>query len=268
MPVSIFSWEEPCMGTYFLFKIRSDFSSANLAGLITQACEILHEADQTFSLYKNDSELSRIARQELTVEKASDSVRAIYRDCEVWREKTNGWFDATNQEKIFDPSGIVKTWAAKRAALFLEANGVKNFTLNAGGDIYLSSELSVNNLWRVGLADLNKREEKGSGSNMTLNLKGSPFRAVATSGSVERGEHIWAKGVLPEKHDVVQVTVVGQDLVVADIWATAIYAGGREALAEMNKVENSTEITAAAIVTYADGSMTASKGFTALLASN
>ncbi len=253
------------MGTYFLFKIRSEFSSAHLSNLISSACEILHEADATFSLYKSESELSKIARGEMPVQNASSQVRDIFNDCLDWKTRTSGWFDAINQDGIFDPSGIVKTWAATRCALFLEANGVKNFTLNAGGDIYLSSELRVTNLWRVGLANLNKREDKNAGSSMSVNLYGTNFRAVATSGSVERGQHIWANGKLPTEHEVVQVTVVAEALIIADVWATAIYAGGQKALNAMVATENSAGLTAAAIVTFADGSIVATKGFANLL---
>lgn len=253
------------MGTYFLFKIRSDFSSAHLATLLTTACEILHEADLTFSLYKPDSELSRIARLELQISEATEQVKSIKNDCDEWNVRTSGWFDAQNQDGIFDPSGIVKTWAAKRCALYLEANGVKNFTLNAGGDIYLSSELSVTNLWRVGLANLNKREDKNAGRSMSLNLQGTNFRAVATSGSVERGDHIWNQGALLVEHDVVQVTVVAEDLILADVWATAIYAGGKTALAAMEDRENSEYTATTAMVTYSDGSMVATQGFAQLL---
>lgn len=253
------------MGTYFLFKIRSEFSSSHLAKLVSTACEILHEADTTFSLYKYDSQLSKIARSELDIAEANEQVKSIKEDCESWNSRTSGWFDAQNQDGIFDPSGIVKTWAAKRCALYLEANGVKDFTLNAGGDVYLSNELSVNSLWRVGLANLNKREEKNAGRSMSINLKGTNFRAVATSGSVERGNHIWSNGNLLVEHDVVQVTVVAEDLIVADVWATAIYAGGKSALAAMEDRENSDNIATAAIVTYSDGSMVATQGFAQLL---
>lgn len=253
------------MGTYFLFKIRSEFSSAHLANLISSGCEILHEADATFSLYKSESELSKIARGELQVENASSHVKAVFNDCLEWKTRTSGWFDAINHDGIFDPSGIVKTWAAKRCALFLEANGVKNFTLNAGGDIYLGSELSVTNLWRVGLANLNKREDKNAGASMSVNLFGTNFRAVATSGSVERGEHIWSKGKLPSENDAVQVTVVAEDLIIADVWATAIYAGGQNALSAMESSENSEDLRVTAIVTFADGSIVATRGFANLL---
>ena len=51
--------------------------------------------------------------------------------------------------------------------------------------------------------------------------------AVATSGTYERGEHILDPhtGLAPE--GVLSVTIVGEDLAVADAYATAAFAMGR-----------------------------------------
>ena len=55
--------------------------------------------------------------------------------------------------------------------------------------------------------------------------------AVATSGSAERGDHIWTQpGAGPSPF--VQVSVAAGDILTADVLATAIVAGGRPALDE------------------------------------
>lgn len=59
---------------------------------------------------------------------------------------------------------------------------------------------------------------------------GGVWRAVATSGVAERGEHIWR--VQREGRVLSQVTVVAADIVVADVLATAVVAAGPEVVGE------------------------------------
>lgn len=247
------------MGTVFLFQIEDAVSEPELERLCRSAMEILDDADQKFSLYKQDSELSRLRRGEIDWPQASREQLLVREQCERWQDKTSGFFDARVSSE-YDPSGLVKTWAAENAANFLEANGIRQFTLNAGGDIYLSAELQSQVLNRVGLSNLKPIASEGAGANMVLDLKDTKYRAVCTSGSIERGEHIWSTG---ESQHFLQVTVVGEDLVTADIWATAISAGGMAAWAAFT-ADNSHKAVALAI--GKDGSMVASPGFTQLLA--
>jgi thiamine biosynthesis lipoprotein len=53
--------------------------------------------------------------------------------------------------------------------------------------------------------------------------------ALATSGSAERGEHIWTRTDLP-RSPFAQVSVAAADIVTADVLATAIVAGGHPML--------------------------------------
>ena len=52
-------------------------------------------------------------------------------------------------------------------------------------------------------------------------------RAVATSGTSERGEHVWRS--TPDS-SFCQVTVTASDIVTADVLATALLSGGRSDL--------------------------------------
>ena len=254
------------MGMDFIFQINSSVASRDVLDSVESASAILHDADKTFSLYKPDSFLSKLRDGLVTSAEAPLEFRNVYEECQLWKQNTDGWFDATNHQNYFDPSGIVKTWAAKRAALYLESNGFNDFTLNAGGDIYLSSQLEPSWLWKVGLANLNPIASAQAGNNMILNLQGTPYHGVATSGSVEKGDHIWAKGKLTKDHEVLQVTVVSDDLVVADIWATSIYAGGLSALKTLMEFEQDQETKSLVLVTFRDGRMVSTPGFASLLA--
>jgi len=178
------------MGTGFVFQIADDKPEDQLRQHCESAMEILDDADARFSLYKPESELSKLVRGELSWQLASGHQKSIADDCDFWKEKTRGYFDA-RAGSDYDPSGLVKTWAARNAANYLSANGVEQFTLNAGGDVYLSENLEDPLLNRVGLSNLNPLASRQGGVNMVLDLAGTQFRAVATSGTAERGEHIW-----------------------------------------------------------------------------
>jgi thiamine biosynthesis lipoprotein len=98
---------------------------------------------------------------------------------------------------------------------------------------------------------------------MILDLTGTPYRAVATSGSVERGDHIWSKSKQGD-FKYLQATVVASDLVTADIWATALISGGKQALDLFEADINTND--AVAVVTTSDGSISSTRGFAQVLA--
>jgi thiamine biosynthesis lipoprotein len=249
------------MGTVFVFQIADDIGETEATRLCEAASEVLADADERFSLYKPDSEISKLNDSRLAWGDASRMQQSIKKQTEDWKAKTSGFFDAVSPTGVYDPSGLVKSWAARNAAGYLEANGIRDFTLNAGGDIYLGPELTPGILFRVGLSNLKSISAADAAVNMILDLAGSDFSAVATSGSSERGEHIWRTD---QKADFLQVTVVGKDLVTADIWATALISGGQEAFELFASQVPATELVALAICH--DGSIRATAGFSSLLA--
>lgn len=232
----LYEFTEACMGTVFTFKIGQRSSDADANAICRSAMEILHDADARFSLYKRDSEISQLNRGDLDWAQASGVQQDVKAQCAIWTERTGGFFDPVAPDGHYDPSGLVKTWAAVNACNYLEANGFRDFTLNAGGDVYLSTQLQVPILKRVGISNLKPIAGRDAGVNMILDLTNTEYHGVATSGSAERGEHIWRKPT--DEVEFQQVTVVASDLVSADIWATAIISGGPAALAKF-QAENS-----------------------------
>ncbi len=71
--------------------------------------------DETFSTYRDSSEISRINRGELAVRDSSMEVRSILALSEQSRHETQGFFDVQRNGQI-DPSGVVKGWAVQQAA--------------------------------------------------------------------------------------------------------------------------------------------------------
>ncbi len=179
------------------------------------------QLDERFSLYREDSELSRIARGELSLSEASPQLRGVYEEALDWRRETEGAFTPHRPDCIIDLNGIVKALAIRSAGEALESLGITDWCINAGGDILTG----LDSLARTfGIADPDQRTRLLC--SITLQ---SPRHAVATSGSAERGDHIWSieSASAPEFS---QVTVVADDIVTADVLATAIIAGGRATL--------------------------------------
>ena len=254
---------EYCMGTAFRFAGRSALAQTEIENTIQQACDILHEADRTFSLYKTESPLSQLARGETRLADCTPVVAEIWDACDEWEKRTDGWFSAMTPQNTFDPSGIVKTWAAKRAAEFILQAGITDFTMNAGGDVWLSDQLTSDQDWRIAIAKPVSIAAADAGVLTVIDLKNTNFRAMATSGSAERGEHIWnPKGAGKEApKDLVQVSVVANDLVTADVWATAAFAAGDRGISLLNAVD-----AIEALFILANGELAATDNFQALFA--
>lgn len=183
--------------------------------------ERLRWADRVFSTYRPDSDISRIRRGELPVRLADPAVAQVLDFAEIARRLTGGTFDVNNGRPAgrsdLDPSGIVKGWAASRAAAPLVALGI-DFYLNAGGDVLLKSG-ATDMPWRIGI----EHPDDPSGLLAVVQLSNG---AIATSGRSHRGEHIWNPATGRPAAGIAQATVVGPSLVWADILATAVVAGG------------------------------------------
>jgi FAD:protein FMN transferase len=189
-------------------------------------------ADARFSLYRADSELSRIAAGGLSLSAASPPVRGMYALALRWRQETGGLFTPHRPDGVLDLNGVVKADTIQAAGRLLQEAGATDWCLNVGGDILACGEQFPGRPWTIGVVDPHHRNEL-----LTQVIAGPGRRAVATSGTAERGEHIWRAGfppnpTLPRSHPdrflprLVQVSVMAEDIVTADVLATAILAGG------------------------------------------
>ncbi|MEO8260981.1 MAG: FAD:protein FMN transferase [Pseudolysinimonas sp.] len=183
---------------------------------------VFASADARFSLYRADSELSGINAGRTGLLDASDAVRDAYAIASDWRARTDGAFTPTRPDGALDLNGVVKALAMRDAGRELTALGFDDWTLVVGGDMLASGCASDGAPWRTGIVDPADR----TALLCAVDLTGSR-RAIATSGSAERGDHIWLAGA---STPFVQVTVVADDIVTADVLATAIVSGGQAAL--------------------------------------
>ncbi|TGZ19150.1 hypothetical protein DV517_41230 [Streptomyces sp. S816] len=125
---------EEVMGTVFSFDVRGGEAGAVRAAL-GEVVARLHEVDAVFSTYRADSAVSRLARGELTVERCPAEVARVLGLAAEAERISEGWFSA-RYRGVPDPTGIVKGWAAERAARRLaEVAGVRGVGVNGGGDV-------------------------------------------------------------------------------------------------------------------------------------
>ncbi|NUP74532.1 MAG: FAD:protein FMN transferase [Sinomonas sp.] len=238
--------------------------------------------EERFSLYRDDSEASALARGALRLAHASPEMRAYYSEAVDWRHRTHGAFTAERPDGALDLSGLVKGRAIAEAGRSLAALGLHHWCLNAGGDVLVSGTPTPScaspslqptgdggayhpggasdRPWLAGVVDPADRRTLlgafplggGSVGDSAVNARW----ALATSGSAERGDHIWAVG--GARPEFVQVSVAAQEIVTADVLATAIVAGGREML-DLATAQWGVEVLAV----MRDGSLLATRGFRA-----
>src|SRR6476620_6270782 len=77
---------------------------------IEKAFSYFHYIDDTFSTYKDTSEITRFNKGELREADMSDDMKTIFALAKKTKRETDGYFDIF-KNGYCDPSGIVKGWA-------------------------------------------------------------------------------------------------------------------------------------------------------------
>lgn len=207
-----------CMGTVFSFDVRPPGAGPEV---LDEAAALLHEIDRTFSTYRADSPISRLARGDLDLDDCPPDVRFVLAECERFGNLTDGYFSAYASGQL-DPSGYVKGWAIERAGAVLSRAGSRNHYLNGGGDLLCAGSAAPTEPWRIAISD-----PRRPGRIATV-VAGTEF-AVATSGVEQRGAHIVDPHTARAPTGLLSLTIVGPRLVEADVYATAGFAMGAAA---------------------------------------
>lgn len=219
----------PVWGTMIRIEVRD--ASANDA--TRPVWEWFRRVDELFSTWRDDSEISRLARGDLELTATNRHVRTVLALCDRLKAESRGAFDiafAANANEptlpgrcAIDPTGVVKGWAVDRAGELLLAEGVTDFAINAGGDILVRAVGRPPTAWRIGIQHPWERDKTAE----TVALANG---AVATSGNYERGDHVVNARSGRPAVGLAAVTVVASELVTADGYATAALALGRDGM--------------------------------------
>jgi thiamine biosynthesis lipoprotein len=184
---------------------------------VEQAFAWLAWVDETFSTYREDSQISRLGRGEMSLDDAAPEVRHVLARCDELTAATDGRFSirpGTPDRPPLDPSGLVKGWSIDEAGLILRMAGFDRFMINAGGDVLCSGEPPGRAAWPIGI----RHPLRADAVAAVVDLHTG---AIATSGTYERGEHIWG---LRGQSRLLSATVVGPTLGTTDALATAVFA--------------------------------------------
>jgi thiamine biosynthesis lipoprotein len=180
----------------------------------------LRQVDATFSTYRDDSEIARLDRGELTLAECSPEVDEVLTHCLELERATGGYFSARPAGRL-DPSGLVKGWAVAAAADRLAAAGARSFCINAGGDVVARGRPEPDARWRIGIRHPTELDRLAAVVEVE-------DLAVATSGEYEQGAHILDPHTGAPPAGLLSVTIAGPDLGTADAYATAAFAMGAD----------------------------------------
>jgi thiamine biosynthesis lipoprotein len=181
------------------------------------------DIDQRFSTYKSTSEISAINRGEITADEYSEEMREVFDLSEQTKQQTQGYFDI-HHDGVYDTSGLVKGWAIQNAATLLKHAGLKNFYVDAGGDVQVSGKNDQGNTWQIGIRNPFNRAQ-------IVKVVALHNEGIATSGTYIRGDHIYnptAKSGITKQ--VASLTVIGPNVYEADRFATAAFAMGEQGI--------------------------------------
>lgn len=149
-----------------------------------------------------------------------------------------------NPETTIDLSSIAKGYGVDEIAELLEQAGYYNYLVDIGGEVR-SNGKKYNKYWTIAI-ETPEINTYGNSAESILKLKSSPL-AVATSGNYRNfidyeGIHavhtINPKTGYPEESDLLSASVIAEDCMTADAYATTLMVLGKNAFsfAERQKI--------------------------------
>ena len=244
----------------------------------------LQEVDSEFSMFNEQSTVSRINRGDSGVERSA-MFREVYELAQTVHRETYGAFDITvaplvnawgfgfKHEQLpteaqvdsllkirsqMDFAAIAKGYASDVVARLLERHGVSNYMVEIGGEVVVSGKNQRNERWRIGV---NKPiEDSLSMSGELQAVLSVTDIAMATSGNYRnfyyKGGRKYAHTIdprtgYPVQHELLSATVLATDCATADAYATAFMVLGLDSARAV--LARHTDMKAYLIYTGQDG---------------
>lgn len=227
----------------------------HVQAVLDQCFDVFRWVDDTFSLWRPETPMARLSAGTTSLSDVPVEVVEVLRECVVATRDTGGAFSARDPRGRLDPTGLVKGWAVARVGRLLVEAGYRDWCITAAGDVLVHGRASTNEPWVVGIAAPSSPDHLLDA--VRLDLGG----AVATSGNVQRGDHIWDPLNGRAAHGIVSASVhclreTPDAIVRADILATAAVARGRGAIEWLNQLAD-----IEALVVHDDGSVASTSGW-------
>ncbi|HEY1734882.1 MAG TPA: FAD:protein FMN transferase [Acidimicrobiales bacterium] len=139
-----------------------------VARALRQAGTGLRRADEVFSVWKPDSPISRLRRDEQSLAHSPPEIAEVLGRCAEARRLTGGWYDPWAGPDGVDPTDLARGWAVGQALGRLRAGGATAALVTAGDMATGFGRPAPDRSWQV-LAQ-----------GMLVSLDGLPAGAVAT----------------------------------------------------------------------------------------
>ena len=152
-------------GTIVFVECASSIVSAAQLQLGIDTVQLFcKEVDEVFSTYKDNSQISQLRHGQLHIEECDENVKEVWDLCLQARYLSDGAFNPWAVAGGFDPSGLVKGWAADKCAEILQEAGAQHIHVNAAGDLalrggYFDETTQSIQPWSIGVVNPDDRME-------------------------------------------------------------------------------------------------------------
>lgn len=234
-------------------SISAPMDPDELDAAVQTVRRVFAETEEYFGVGGRGS-VEGLRRGEIELRYSHHRLRALYEQAISWRNATEGAFSPHTPTGPVDLRGLVKGWAIAHAGQALMDLELPHWSVTAGGDVLCSgspfpaeptgSDPFYGRHWRAGITD----PFDSAALVADVPLAGTPgfTAALATSSGHGYGR----------SNAYLQVSVLAEDIVTADVLSKAILAGGSSTLDSAVR-----EFGVAVLVSGHDGELLASAGW-------
>ncbi|HKH61315.1 MAG TPA: FAD:protein FMN transferase [Flavitalea sp.] len=146
----------------------------------------------------------------------------------------NGKVIKAKPQVMLDFNAIAQGYTVDVLATFLETKKIENYLVELGGEVKAKGKKNKNEFWKIGIDKPNENPGEGRLLQAVVDLRD---KALATSGNyrkfyVENGKKyahiIDPRTGYPVKHNLLSATVIADNCMTADAYATAFMVMGLE----------------------------------------
>ena len=213
----IFNFFDPDSELSKLNTERKISASKELVEVTKRAIELSYKTNGKYDISLGKSILERKRG------KKESSSKSLYKSIEI----NGNIIKLKDDEMLVDLGSIAKGYIADKVAQLLKTRGIKEFMIDARGDILFSGE------FEHVLEIQHPRDKKSSINKIKLRNKG-----VATSGDYNQFYGSYSNSHIINAGDLISLTVIADTLQEADLFSTALFVANnkeREKLIRDNK---------------------------------